>query len=57
MAVRTKTGNHGTVVIRHLVPWEPARHGPAFLAPLVDGVRRRLAAANKRQGAPPDSAG
>jgi hypothetical protein len=33
-----------TVTIRHTGKWEENRHGPSFLRPLVEGVRRRLTA-------------
>lgn len=32
------------IAIRHSSPWHPDRHVPAFLRPIIDGIRRRLAA-------------
>lgn len=39
------------VTIRHVNPWVPDRHTPAFLQPIVAGVLRRLAA-NRGRGVP-----
>ncbi|MDR7865566.1 MAG: hypothetical protein RIN56_02050 [Sporomusaceae bacterium] len=45
------------VSVRHAGEWDQNRHGPSFLRPLVDGERRRLAAAAVKaspRAGPPD---
>jgi hypothetical protein len=42
-------GKTAVITIRHLSAWDECRHGAAFLRPIVDGTRRRLAAAGGKQ--------
>lgn len=42
------------VTISYQNPWDPERHGPAFLRPLVEGYRKRRPPVRPKDEVPQD---